>query len=570
MLRLGCLFALICCAPSSAGEPWRHIPSEVNMLAMVENPKALLTALREFPPYQSGRKLPAAQEALAGVNLRRLEQLLEYYEREMGQPWPELLEAIAGGGIALGAKLGDDPAPSVLVVEGRDEASVKQFFTLATKALEEEMERNNPDDKLVRKMVGQAEVVKSGKDFFAARRGRHLFVANKDLALELALKCNHKTLDARWQLAQKITSADTKQKPLMTIGFDLAGAKSTKASQDFFAATRQDVLQNLFVGSTIDAARRADIIAVGLHHSAEGWAMDLRMPAKRADLPSEFTLHVPPTGQPGSLPLLEPPGVLYSQSFTLDLSTFWRERAKFVNPTQLPELEKADKDISKLFSGPSFGKILEMSGPYHRFVAMSQSELKYKSYPSTPLPPMALVSSMRDPKFGKSAVSALRGAAFALSIPTGMAMSEETHEGIKIVKYLFPEDRDVEGDEDNLRFNFAPAFAVVNDSLVVASEASVIKALIPELKNPKTPDPKAPVWRGQAYAAGAAEYTKAKPEAVITNLILTRNLGLEAAKAEVEEIIKWLPTLGQMSFEIDHTTDYYQARFRWALPKAGK
>jgi hypothetical protein len=571
MTRIFALFAMLFgLSHATAGEPWRHIPEDANLVLVVEKPQVLIESIRSLPPYSSIQKLPAIQELLQGTNIRRFEQLLAYYEREMGEDWPKLVEQIAGEGIAIGTVVGMDPAPALFVIQGQNEKAVTQFFTLALKALEEELQRENPAAKLERKTQDGIERAELGKDFFVARRGATILFANHPEAMKRGLATNHKTMPAKWKRAETITRKACVAPPIAWIAFDLAKAKESQASQDFFANTRQDVLQNLVVGSSIDAVRRADLLAIGLYRSRETLEARILMPAKRAELPPEFTLHVPPVGTPGSLPLLEPAGVAYSQSFTLDLATFWREREKFVNAQQLPDLEKFNTEVSKLISGPSFGKLLEMSGPYHRFVVLSKSELPYKTLPSTVLPPMALVSAFRDPKFAKPVTAALRGGAFAASLATGMTLSEETFEGVKIVSYKFPENRELPGDADNLRYNFMPSFAVVEQSLIVASEPSVIRALIPELRKPVTADASAPVWRGQAFAKGVAELGKNNPDPITTNLILTRNLGLDAAKAETKQILAWLETLGHASFEIDHKTNYYEAKFTWALPKTGK
>ena len=43
------------------------------------------------------------------------------------------------------------------------------------------------------------------------------------------------------------------------------------------------------------------------------------------------------TDQPGSLPLLEPKGVIYSSSFFLDVSKLWEHRAQLLNDKQLKD-----------------------------------------------------------------------------------------------------------------------------------------------------------------------------------------------------------------------------------------
>lgn len=339
--------------------------------------------------------------------------------------------------------------------------------------------------------------------------------------------------------------------------------KESEAGKDFFEATRKDILQTLVAGSSIDAFRRSDFIAAGLHRTADGFRFTLRLPAKRKDLPTDLgPLHAPAAGSPGSLPLLEPKGVIYSQSFYLDFGHLWKQRKAIFNEQNLKDVEQAEKDISKVLPGTTLGKLAEMSGPYHRIVAVHSDEKPYSGYDAQ-VPPFAVVSTMREPQFGKSAASALRAAGLLASLQFQTKMTEETHDGVQIVSYRFPEKGKYPGDDDNIRFSFVPAFAVVGDYLVVSSRPGLIKDLIPSLRQPQTPDPAAPVWRAKTYAKGLAESLKLVPDPLVTNAVLDQGVGLDEAKKQVDQLAAWVATLGTASLEIDHQKDAYQVQVVW-------
>ncbi len=557
--------ALFACQAAGAGEPWARLPPTADLFAVVDRPHALVAALLSHPAAKSARELPSVKAALAAANVRQAEQLAAYYEREMGDDWPTILEQVAGRGVAFATLTTEVPGPVVVVVEGTDAAASKVFFELATRAFEDELTRQNPDAKLRRRTHAGVATVHSGDDFHAAQTGTSIVFSNREPELNAALTRDAKSMPRPLWRAKALLPA----KPLAVVGFDLVPRKSSQASRDYFANIRNDVIANVVFGSSLDAVRRADLAAASLHVTGDRVEGVVRLNARRADLPAEFALHVPAVGQPGSLPLLEPPGVVFSQSLTLDVATFWTQRAKLVNAVQLPELEKAERDASKLVAGPSIGEVLAMSGPYHRVVVMATGDAKYKTKAGQVFPPTALVSSMRDPRFGKSAASLLRGAGFAASLAAGLTMGEETFDGVKIVTYRFPDGKPLAADPENLRYNATPCFAVVNDSLVVASEPSVIRALIPELTRPQTPDPAAPAWRVMAYGRGAAGYTAANPEPLTSSLILTRNLGLAAATAEAKQFAEWLGTLGDATVSIDHAADFFELKFA-STPNAGK
>src|SRR5205085_7189886 len=84
--------------------------------------------------------------------------------------------------------------------------------------------------------------------------------------------------------------------PLAWLWVDLTQLKQSQAAKDFFASTRQDLLQMVAAGSTIDCVRRSDFVAAGLYQEPTGFRLAVRLPAGRSEFPPEFALHVPPKG----------------------------------------------------------------------------------------------------------------------------------------------------------------------------------------------------------------------------------------------------------------------------------
>lgn len=569
------LVAAVTTPAVAPADPLRHIPKDANLVIVVENPRVIGEVVRDLGAYRSAQALPAVREVLDSTQVRRFFQFVGYYERELGAAWPELLDKLAGKGIAIGAVAGTDPAPTLLVAEGTDEAAVGEFYALALRALGQEVARQaagNPDApaaKLRKATERGVETVHLGDDFHAARVGPRIYVANKEAALRrgLGVSTGGSAADLPGpKAARKLLGGD----PLAWLWFDFAQAKKTKQAQDFFANTKKDLFQTLAFGSSADAFRRADFVAAGLWKTDDGFRAALRLPAKRADLAPEFALHAPLTGDaPGSLPLLEPPGVLYSQSLYLDLRTLWTERKRLVNDQQLKDLEKAEKDVSKVLPGTTLGKLLEMSGPHHRVVMVARDDQPYATRPAQAIPPFAVVSSMRDPQFGKSVSAALRAAALLASTQTGLKMSEETHAGVKIVSYRFPEKGKYPApDPENVRFNFVPSFAIVGDSLVTASRPGLIKDLIPELTSKPDPARASPaVWRAKGYGGGAAAAVRGFPDQIVTQTVLADGVGLDEAKKRVQQLADWLAAVGTVGLEIDHQPDAYQIQFEWKTTK---
>jgi len=560
-------------APAFA-DPIRLVPKEAGVLVHVQNPRRFAEAVHSLDVVKAAEGLPLYRELFESTPLKRFYQLVAYYETSLGAKWPELLDKLAGRGIAVGVAIADDPAPALLVVEGTDEATVAEFFKQAIVLLEEEAARNavgNPDAAEVK--VRRAErknvpTVHLGKEFHAARVGTVIYIANQEFSLnaglDLATEAKlESSIGGRKEFiaARKLLGGD----PLASVWFDLAKVKDTKASKDFFEATRKDFLQTMVLGGNIDAFRRADFVVGGLFKTDGGLKAVMKLPAKRGDLPKDLgPLHAPPAGSPGSLPLLEPRGVVYSQSFYLDLAHFWNERKTLLNEENLTNLEKAEKDVSRILPGPSIGKLIEMTGPYHRIVMVAEKEPPYSIRAETPVPPVALVSSLRDPRVGRTATSAMRAAGLLFTLQAGLKQSEKKIGDITIVSYRFPENGKLDGDDTNLRFAFVPSFAVVNDYLVVASRPGLIETLIPQLKEPLDPSKSsAAVWRAKGYGPGAAEVLRANPEPIASQAILSQGIGLDEATKQVQQLAAFVASLGQAEVTFDHQASAYVVQFEW-------
>jgi hypothetical protein len=577
MARLFLLAALTAittaAAPVSAAErkhPLEFVPDSARIVVSVENPRSLAEAALALDAVKQAEPLAPVRAVLDSATARRVFQMLSYFEKELGAKWPELLDQLAGDGVALGAQFGDK-APALLVLRGTDEKQVEKAYALLFRVLEEELARQGTPLRPVKEQRDGHEVARIGNDVHTARVGATVFVSNKAEALQAGLDLALKQGSGEPVAGKKALSDARKllpKDPLAWVWINFAAVKESKEAKDFFDATRQDFLQTLVVGSTIDCLRRSDFVAAGLYREPGGFRLAVRLPAGRDAFPPEFALHVPPAGTPGSLPLLEPPGVLYSQSFYLDIGAGWKHRDKLINEEVRKQIEEGEKQVSKFLPGSvKLGELLEMWGPYHRIVVANNDTLPYKTQPSDRLPAFAYVTAMRDPKFGQSVESIIRGAAILVTFQFGLKSVEETHDGVKIVGYRFPEDKPLANDPGGLRFNFEPCFAVVGDQFIAASTIAMCKKTIAEVKRTAEKSGGAAVWRACAYAVGAASALASLPEPLITDAILEQGVGIEEARKQVNELVAWLRTLGTARIEIDERDTEYQFDVVWEYKK---
>jgi hypothetical protein len=353
---------------------------------------------------------------------------------------------------------------------------------------------------------------------------------------------------------------------LAWVWLNFAAIKETKQAKDFFDATRQDFIQTLGAGSTIDCLKRSDFVAAGLYQEPTGFRLRVRLPAGRDGLWDDLVMHVPPKGAPGSLPLLEPPGTIYSQSFHLDVGYMWKNRSRLITGDAKRDLEKGEKEVSRILpTTVKLGELVEMWGPYHRVVVAAHDVRPYKTEPSLKLPAFGYVATARDKQFTKSLDNVFRAAGVVGSLQFGMKMSEHEHEGVTLVAYRFPENKTIPEDPDGLRYNFEPCYAIVGDELVVASTLELGKKLVTELKKPRTGDSSPAVLRGKVYAKGAAEALAGFSDPLITDAVLSRGIGLSDARKEIAELVEFVKTLGTGRVELDMTAKEYRLDLVWEI-----
>lgn len=559
---------------SAAADPLSFIPKEATLVLKVEKPRQMVEAITKLDAFRDYESLPQVREAFNSTAAKQFFQLLKMAEAKLGQKWPDMLDSLVGGGVAIGSVPKGDNSPFVLVAQGTDEKKSSEAFKLLVELITAELVRQSPPGVEYKPEVGEvkgADALKIGNDFFALRHKATLVLSNKKEAAEkvLALVAAEKGAESvlanpNVPAAKKLLGGD----PLAWFWFDLKTAKEDKGFSDYLETASKQAFLLFILGSTTDAIRRADYVAGGLSQTSAGFKISVQLPAKRADLPPVMALHAPLKNEThGSLPLLEPKGVLLSHSMYLDVAAFWKQRKTALGEQELKDLEKAEKDISKLLPNTTLATLIESSGPHHRVVMVERGENQYKTVPDFPLPEMALVSSMRDAKFGKDTLTTIRTAALLIGLQLGgLAMSEEKFDGVDILSYRFPEGKSLDADPTNIRYNFVPSFAVIGDYFVVASSPKLLKDLIPEVKKPI--DPKAcsaAVWRAKGYGTGAAQAVKARPEATITGTVLEQGVGLDEAKKQLDQLAKLLAGLGTVDVSIDHGEKAFKFEVEWKL-----
>jgi hypothetical protein len=116
-------------------DPLRLVPEQADLVLEVHQPRRLVETGLSLDAFKAIQALPPVRDAYDSTTARRLYQLLAYFEKQFGVKWPEMLDRVGGGGMAVAVKFEKGPnSPALLVVQGKDEAMTAQFYKLALAA----------------------------------------------------------------------------------------------------------------------------------------------------------------------------------------------------------------------------------------------------------------------------------------------------------------------------------------------------------------------------------------------------------------------------------------------------
>jgi hypothetical protein len=537
--------------PSS---PLHLLPDGTDLVVQAPQPRQLVEMLLHLPTFHSAQQLAPVRELFDSTNARRFYQLVAYFEKELGVPWPQLLDRLAGRGAVVGVKFGPNPALALLVIQGDDAKFSQRFFQLALKILEQELARQEAKQALVKGTYHGVDTVRIGNEFHAAIAEGALFLSNSEKALHAGLDRLH---GERKNMAENPSLLDANkllpQKALVTFWLNMATVRqSPQAKALYQAPPRDEPALTILFGSYLDLLGRTPFVCAALHRDSDGLVTSIRLPRGRHGMGADRLLHVAPAGKPGSRPLLQPKNVLYSESNYFDLANVWKERTKLFNDKQVQLFEKFDKQSVPFLVGAKISKLLPQTAPYYRVVAVHQSDRGYKKTPKISIPAFALVWELREPEaFGKSIEAILRAAALLGGGSANLKLSEEKYKNCDLVAYRFPEDQPLKGDINDLRFNFAPCFACVGDQFVVSSTVELCRELVDLLlvegNSPLRGE--AATGRRHFYGTGAAAYLRTIEDLLRTRTALDQALTPKEARGQVTALLEAVRELGVLSLQ---------------------
>jgi hypothetical protein len=556
-------------APAHAADPLRLVPEVADLVVKVEQPRQLVEMGLELIPVKELQGFRGYREFYESTNFRRLLQFVGHFERELGKPWPELVDALAGNGIVLAVKF-EPKAPALLVMEGKDAEFTHRFMKLFVQIAEQELARQESKEKLERKTYEGVEVAKLGEGRWAVI-GSTVLLSNADTGIKAALDL-HKNGAAKSVLEKKQLMEGRKLIGDGTLAWAWVSLEYVKKQPDF--KNLYDLPSIFFpfpltFGALTDTIRRSEYVTASLRREGKDPVLSFRMPAGREGLHEAMVGHVPPEGAPGLRPLLQPKDVLFSMSFHHDLTKFWEKREQILPKDQLADIDKAEKNSGAFLFGNRFGDIISCFGARHRIVTVRQEKTGYNVAPQNQIPAFAVVFEMRDPdKFAKAIEPSLRSVALFLGAQVRMEPVEEMHGSHKISGYRFAEQQKagkIDTAYDGLLPNFSPCFVRVGDQFVFSSTIELAHTLVDELdKESKdaTLTAQDATVRARFSWAGLSSFLAANQEALTTQSILAEGSSPAEARQQVQLLLELLQKLGSVEASVDMGKNEYRLDLR--------
>jgi hypothetical protein len=558
-------------------DPLRFVPESADLVLEVHQPSRLVETGLSLDAFKALQALPPIRDAYDSTTARRLYQLLAYFEKQLGAKWPEMIDRVGGGGMAVAVKFEKGPnSPALLVVQGKDEAMTAKFYKLAVDVVGQELERQESKEKVELGKYHDIPIAHVGEGFCAALVGSAIVVSNNEGPLKRALDLSigkdkkAKSVQAKVEESRQQLPKD----PLANLWLNLDTVRSASPEVAALFKAPRDPALTIAAGGLLDVIGRSPFVCAGLYQNTKDeLLLTVRLPRGREGSGPDFALHVPPTDGPGLAPLLEPKGVVFSHSFYLNLNKVWEDREKLFNKEFVTQLEEAEKNPAIKLVGAKPSSLLKSGGAYHRIVVVDQPKAGYKTQPGQAIPAFALVTTMRDgERFSTLAEVALRGGALAATngTPFKLKLAEEKHGDYTIAGWRFSETGTVEQDPSGVRFNFSPCFVRVGNQFVVCSTIELCHELIDILEQEaKTPTAKGSraAAESRAYGSGGAALLSGSQDALIAQTVLDRAVTAAEAKEQSQALIDLVRKLGVLNVDSHYEKNQYRFELRLKMGK---
>lgn len=541
------------------------VPSNAVAIFQLPNPRTTVERMLAYIHQLELTRFDEVQELLQSTPYQRFTHFIQFLEEQYARPWPKLLDDISGKGIALALTpvAGSKDMQVLGIIQAQQSDILKQAYRAALEVMKQEAEQNDQPTPFKQKLYRNIQVTSVGDKFFLAQQQSHVFLSSNIGLITGALDqlLDHNQLSIL-QHSRFITSERPASSDVMAWGWvDLSHFKAMAKDQiEQFKLPTNDLLPHLVFGGLIDAVIRSDHAWFSLNYTTHGPVLQLTTPQGRSvSQEGARVLHMHDPAKESILPLLSPPGTLFSSSFYWNLAGLWNDRTKVFKEGALKDFESGSKTIKPFLAGNSLSELLNTLGTRHRIVVSKQRDTGYTIKPKSTLPAFAMVVECKNPEqFNKMIALPLRTAGLLFSAQVSMKLFEEEFGQSKIIGYRFTDNAKNKHYDQGFLFNYSPSFARSGNFFIISSTRELCRDLITELAKPEatsSASDSADVRHRFSWAALGQALASERPR-LATELTLRYGGSTDRIDQQISALLKLLDRLGTLDMSIDHSAGF--------------
>lgn len=586
----------ISCARSAEPDVRRVIPANTAVLIEINRPMRLIETAFLRDLWAIARDSDALRNATTSPESDRLRHAARFIERSLETDWRTGVSRLTAGGVVIAVSVEKQGAePNVTVVVTSDSEPTLQRFL---EAVHSELRRRTPGGAAAElKDKPQpapgandkpAEPVATTYRSFTCYRvgnghyavvGRRLVASNGEPGLKAALDRladpNIESVSkAAFRLPEGLRFDDPPGgKPVVQVTIDLRMLKQDPKTAEGLKLPANDLPAVFLLGGYIDLFRRADFVTAGLFVDDEGAEVRVRLPVGSDGTYPALRGFFASDGDESAAPPLSPPGTIYTASWYRDYSRYWEGKNELYGPAVVRQMEEDNAKQRQQTGGVGFGDLLQMLGPHFRAVAARPQENVYQTTLSERLPALGLAIDVRDEvRFREQVLTPLDRLVGAVVASKGAEFKTTDYRGSKVAAIRFSEQQAVTDPQQQVLYNFNPAYSLTRGHLVVGSTAEIVRGLIDELDrlDEASPDESTAAGPGQPRVTDVQRITfddvglllKSFHPRFIRDAVERKGMSLADAESELKLMGRLFERLGSLSQTISVSPQQFDIRLR--------
>lgn len=554
---LAVLFLLAGVAPAAPAKPARpaadFLPDRVLAAAFMRNGDQQLQALRKKLAEQEFEKTPAGQALNNNAELAQGKLFLGGLAAVAGVDLWQGAGAFMGSELAVALVPQPGGKPGLVAAAVLRDADVvkkiaKQFHTMAG------LEYDGKPDPARSTTVGDLVIYSPSEDLHYCITDEAWVLANSRDLIKAALegaKSGQGTLSRSGAYKQAL--ADVPANAVVWASGDVAALRGVLAGGKPMPMQVPNALAGLLFGAWWHTLANADKAVIWATAEKDTLALHARVTSRTA-LPETYRGFMPKVTDANAWSAEKLPGYLAEMSITRGWADLFAEREALLTTQAASDLVNFSSVLTTLMGKVDFVDdfLPNVAGPVRLIVA--RQDFNGKPYLPTPrLPAFALVVPLRAEEAAQlgrrlqtasqMAVSFLNYEAAQKNEPAYL-IENQKHQNIDLLTTTFadaPADTQPAGAAKpaagGVRYNFAPAAAVVKDRYILATSADLLKNLVDAVLAGGKPAGKADADTMIINGRELAAILKDNRNEMVTNNMLEKNHSRAQAEGEVDTLL---------------------------------